>query len=193
MRGYKLTSQKKIQMLILTQTHMQKRVFFLDFYIKKSYYYYYYFFLRAGSKRTYFHLQPWWPCSDESILKLGKAASQFLHQAPIFCERPHDDERTHRVGYGNTISHFHVVVADDMEAPYAVWAENASWSPCFDVTIGGNCIRERSLRHNFTIYGLRAQHFPDSVLLRSKKWRKYCALTVWHVLSDYGLSGQPIH
>lgn len=35
MRGYKLTSQKKIQMLILTQTHMQKRVFFLDFYIKK--------------------------------------------------------------------------------------------------------------------------------------------------------------
>lgn len=36
MRGYKLSSQKKIQMLILTQTHMQKHVFLKIFIFKKK-------------------------------------------------------------------------------------------------------------------------------------------------------------
>lgn len=50
---------------------------------------------------------------------------------------------------------------------------------------------ERSVCRSFAIYGLRAQHFADSMLVCIEKLRKYYALTVWHVLSDYG--GLPIH
>lgn len=77
MRGYKLTSQKKIQMLILTQTHMQKRVFFLDFYIKKSYYYYYYFFCEQAAKELIFTCSHGGRAATKAFSNLARPRASF--------------------------------------------------------------------------------------------------------------------
>lgn len=56
-----------------------------------------------------------------------------------------------------------------------------------------NAVRERSMCHNFAVCGLRAQHFANSALVRAEKLSKHISLTIWHAVSDYGVSGHPIH
>lgn len=163
--------------------------FFRFLYLKKSYYYFYFYFFASRQQKNWFslaamvalqrrkHSQTWQgrePVSSSGPNSLRTPSWRWVH-APCRLRKDHQPLSRRRCGrHGSAwscVSRKHVM------------------APMFDITIGGNCIRERSLRRNFTIYGLRAQHFSDSALLRSKKWRKYCALTVWHVLSDYGLKG----
>lgn len=76
-------------------------------------------------------MPPWWPSNNNSILKLSKAANQFLHQASLLCERAHG---------------VNAHAASGTEGPSSTtmtWqrlgAANTSWLLCFDVTIGGEC------------------------------------------------------
>lgn len=118
MSDYRLTGQKNV--LIPTQTHTQTS-----------------FVCEQAAQ----NLLPWRPCGDDGILKLIKAVSQFLLQAPLFCERPHDSQRTSCVGYRRAI--IHVIHDDDMEVLEAMVAGNASLLPCFDDTVRGNCSPEK--------------------------------------------------
>lgn len=106
-------------------------------------------------------------CSDDGILKLGKAASQFLRQAPVLCKCPHEGQLISHVGYRRAIIHV-IVHDDDVEALEAMEQETCYGYDVLTSLAVATTVWDRPMCHNFTIYGL-CTHFADSALERADK------------------------